>query len=101
MLHEVVDPDDVRMLHLGQEAALGDGRGLRIRVTGVQQALEHDPPVADVPVPGEVAQAVHGRTGATAAPAVIVARRSGAGSEHSAPRDIPPLRDPHGIVGKW
>src|SRR5215469_770207 len=54
MLHEVVDPDDVRVLHLGEEAPLSHGRSLCVRVTGVQQALEDHPPVADVPVPGQV-----------------------------------------------
>jgi hypothetical protein len=33
---------------------LGDGRGEGIGVTGVEQALEDDPPVGDVAVAGEV-----------------------------------------------
>ena len=54
VLDEVVDPHDVRVLDLGQELALGHGRGHRVRVAGVQQALEHHPAVADVVVPGQV-----------------------------------------------
>ena len=47
MLDEVVDADDVGVLDLGEEAALGDRRGHRVLVAGVQQALEHHPPVGD------------------------------------------------------
>ena len=54
VLHEVVDPDDARVLDLGQEPPLGDRGGLRVGVPGVQQALEHHPPVADVAVAGQV-----------------------------------------------
>ena len=51
---EVVDLEDQRVLHLGEELALGD-RGLeRVLVAGVQQALEHDVPVGHVAVAGEV-----------------------------------------------
>src|SRR5262249_30608928 len=42
MLNEVVDVDDVRMLHLGEEPALGNGSCLRCAVLAVQQALEYD-----------------------------------------------------------
>ncbi len=35
------------MLDLGQEPPFGDGGGHRVLVAGVQQALEHDPPVGD------------------------------------------------------
>ena len=42
------------MLDLGEELTLGDGRGHRVRVPGVEQSLEHDPAVADVVVPREV-----------------------------------------------
>ena len=48
--HEVVDLDDDRVLDLGQELLLGDGRCQRVRVAGVQQALEHHPPVGHVAV---------------------------------------------------
>ena len=54
MLHEVIDPHDIRVLDLGQELALGHGSGHRIRIAGVQQALEHHPAVADIVVPGQV-----------------------------------------------
>ena len=52
--HEVVDLDDQRVLDLGEELLLGDGRGERVGVAGVEQALEHHPAVGDVAVPGEV-----------------------------------------------
>ena len=52
--HEVVDLDDQRVLDLGEELLLGDGRGERVGVTGVEQALEHHPAVGDVAVLGEV-----------------------------------------------
>src|SRR6201986_3617992 len=39
VLDEVVDPHDVRVLHLGQELALGHRRGHGVRVPRVQQAL--------------------------------------------------------------
>jgi hypothetical protein len=54
VLHEVVDLDDVRVLDLGEEPPLGDGRGHRVRVPGVEEALQHDPPVGDGPVEREV-----------------------------------------------
>ncbi len=54
VLHEVVDTDDARVLDLGEEPAFGDGRLLGRRVSGVEQALEHDPPVAEVVVHGQV-----------------------------------------------
>ena len=51
---EVVDLEDERVLHLGEEPTLGD-RGLeRVLVAGVQQALEHDVPVRHVAVVGEI-----------------------------------------------
>ena len=52
--HEVVDLDDQRVLDLGEELLLGDGRGQRVGVAGVEQALEHDPAVGDVAVAGQV-----------------------------------------------
>src|SRR6201995_1590502 len=66
MLDEVVDPDDVRVLHLGQELPFGHGHGHGVGVTDVEQALEHHPAVADVAVAGQVdpAQAAVGQ-GAT------------------------------------
>ena len=54
MLHEVVDPHDIRVFHLGEELALGDRGGHGVGVAGVEQALEHHPAVADVVVPGQV-----------------------------------------------
>ncbi len=54
VLDEVVDPDDVGVLDLGEEAALGDRRCHGVLVAGVQQALEDDPAVRDGPVDGEV-----------------------------------------------
>ena len=65
--HEVVDLDDERVLDLGEELPLGDGRGERVGVAGVQQALEHDPAVGDVAVAGEVdpAEAAVGEAPAT------------------------------------
>ena len=51
---EVVDRDDVGVAELGQELALGAGRGERSRVVRVEDALEHDPAVVDVAVDGEV-----------------------------------------------
>lgn len=47
MLHEVVDPHDVGVLQLGEEAPLGHRHRQRLRITGVQQPLEHHPPVGD------------------------------------------------------
>ena len=54
VLDEVVDLDDVGVLDLGQEPALGEGGGHRVLVAAVEQALEHDPAVGDVAVAGEV-----------------------------------------------
>ena len=51
---EVVDLDDQRVLDLGQELLLGDRGGHGVGVTGVEQALEHDPAAGDVAVAGEV-----------------------------------------------
>ena len=54
VLHEVVHADDVRVLDLGQEPPLGDRRLLGPGVAAVEQALEHDPAVAEVMVHGQV-----------------------------------------------
>ena len=54
VLDEVEDLHDVRMLDLGQEAALGQRGGHRVVVARVEQSLEHDPAVGHVAVPGEV-----------------------------------------------
>ena len=54
MLDEVVDPDDVRMLHLGQSQGFGLGSGHGVGVAGVHQSLEHDPAVVHVAVDGQV-----------------------------------------------
>ena len=51
---EVVDLHDQGMLDLGQELALDDGHRQRVRVAGVQQALQDDPAVGDVLVPRQV-----------------------------------------------
>ena len=51
---EVVDLDDQRVLDLGEELLLGDGGGERVGVAGVEQALQHHPPVGDVAVLREV-----------------------------------------------
>ncbi len=54
-LHETEDFHDVAVVDRGEEPAFGDGRGRRLRVMGVEQALEHDPEVlGDAPVTGEV-----------------------------------------------
>jgi hypothetical protein len=54
VLDEVEDAHDVRVLDLGEEPAFRRRGGHRVGVAGVQQALEHHPPVADVAVTGEV-----------------------------------------------
>ena len=54
MLDEVVDPDDVRMFHLGQSEGFGLGSGHGVGVAGVHQSLEHDPAVVHVSVDGQV-----------------------------------------------
>src|SRR6185437_12434991 len=54
VLHEVIDPHDIRVFHLGEELALGDRGGHGIGVAGIEQALEHHPAAADVVVPGQV-----------------------------------------------
>jgi hypothetical protein len=63
VLHEVVDADDVGVLDLGEERALGRRRLLRLRVAAVQQALEHHPAFAHVVVARQVdpAQAAVGQ----------------------------------------
>ncbi len=42
------------MFHLGQELPFGDGRRHGVRVSGIQQAFQYHPAVADVAVPGQV-----------------------------------------------
>jgi hypothetical protein len=54
VLHEVIDPHDIRVFHLGEELALGHRGGHGIGVAGIEQALEHHPAAADVVVPGQV-----------------------------------------------
>lgn len=54
VLDEVDDADDVRVVHLGQEAAFGDGHRQGVLVPGVEQALEHHPLVVDPPVDRQV-----------------------------------------------
>ena len=54
VLDEVVDPHDVGVLDLGQEAALGDGGRHGGLVTRVEETLQHHPAVGHVAVPGQV-----------------------------------------------
>jgi hypothetical protein len=54
VLHEVVDLHDVGVLDRGQELPLGHSRRHGLGVAAVEQALEHDPAVADVAVAGQV-----------------------------------------------
>ena len=54
VLDEVEDLHDVRVLDLGQEAALGQRGGHRVVVARVQQSLEHHPAVGHVAVAGQV-----------------------------------------------
>ena len=54
MLNRVVDLHDVRVFDPGEEAPLDDGGGHGRFVTGVEQALEHNPAVVDVAVPGQI-----------------------------------------------
>jgi hypothetical protein len=54
VLDEVVDPDDVRVFHLGEEPALGDRGRHGVGIPGVEQALEHHPAVIHVVIPGQV-----------------------------------------------
>ena len=54
MLDEVVDPDDVRVFHLGEGEDFGGGGGHGVGVAGVQQALEHHPAVVHVAVDRQV-----------------------------------------------
>ena len=85
MLDEVVDPHDVRVFHLGEELALGDRGGHGVRVPGVQQALEDDPAVADVVVPGQVdpAEPAEGE----AAEHLVLSRQQVAGLQLRAERE--------------
>ena len=54
VLDEVVDLDDVRMLHLREEPAFGERGRHRVVVGSVEQALQHHPPIFDTPIEGEV-----------------------------------------------
>ncbi len=54
MLDKVEDLDDIRMLDLRQEPALGHRGGHGVGIGRVQQALQHHPPVVDLPVDGEI-----------------------------------------------
>jgi len=54
VLDEIEDLHDVGVLDLGQESAFGQRRRHRVLITGVQQTLEHHPPVRHVVVPGQV-----------------------------------------------
>ena len=51
---EVVDLDDSRVRDLGEELPLGHRDLLRLRVAGVHKALEHDGPLVDVVVEGQI-----------------------------------------------
>ena len=54
VLDEVVDPDDVGVVHGGQELPLRHRGRHGVRVAGAEQALQHPPAVADVAVLGQV-----------------------------------------------
>ena len=54
MLDEVVDLDDPRVRHLGEELPLGHRDLLRLGVAGMHQTLEHDGPFVDVVVEGQI-----------------------------------------------
>ena len=54
MFDEVVDADDVRVLHLGEGEGFGGGGGHRVGVAGVHEALEHHPAVVHVAVDRQV-----------------------------------------------
>ena len=63
VLDEVVDPHDVRVLDLREEAALGDRGRHGVRVAGVEQTLEDHPAVGRRcgPWPGRSSRARRGR----------------------------------------
>ena len=109
VLDEVVDADDVRMLHLGQEPAFGQRGFLGGRVAAVQQALEDHPPVRPGagPCPGRSSPARRGpgsrapRTGRRPArrrPA-WARRRTGCRSAGSTPRSARAARPGPGRPG--
>ncbi|HEY6294157.1 MAG TPA: hypothetical protein VIX15_00700, partial [Streptosporangiaceae bacterium] len=50
VLDEVIYPNDVGVLHRGQELALSNRRRHGIRVPGIQQALQDHPAITDVAV---------------------------------------------------
>ena len=54
VLDEVVDLDDVRVVDAGEEPALVERVGDRLRVSAVDHTLEDAPHVVDLAVPGEV-----------------------------------------------
>ena len=54
VLDEVEDLDDVRVLDLGQKPPFGQSRRGRVRVVGVDQPLEHDPPIGHVAIARQV-----------------------------------------------
>src|SRR5262245_24515771 len=58
MLGEIVDLDDIRVVYPDEEPSFGHRGRHRVRITGVDQSLEDDPPigprVADVLVPGQI-----------------------------------------------
>jgi len=54
MLDEVIYPNDVGVLHRGQELPLGHRGGHSIRVPGIQQPLQHHPAITDVAVARQV-----------------------------------------------
>ncbi len=54
MLHEVVDLDDLWMLHLGQESSFRNGGRHSGFVAGVEKTLQDDPAVRDVLVLGQI-----------------------------------------------
>ncbi len=54
MFDEVVDLDDVRVLHFGEGEDFGGGGGHGVGVAGVDEALQHHPAVAHVAVDRQI-----------------------------------------------
>ena len=81
VLDEVVDLDDVGVLDLGEEAALGEGDGHGVLVAAVEQPLEDDPTLGHEVVAGEVdpAQSAVGE----AADDLVLAGDEGAGASEA------------------
>ena len=54
MLDEVVDPDDVRVFHLGEGQSFGGSGGHGVGVAGIDQALENHPSVVHVAIDRQI-----------------------------------------------